>query len=302
MSEKQSNTSMSSKADITPKPIRRDKAGKILSRVQGRFSKKEEAFMSANASKMSVTDMANHLNRDSEGVSKWLARHGIKNSDFYDSDEDRSRIKTELMAEPFWIQVQNQYTPNEQLYFIAQYCEHVIQMEKITGVDYSEKMQIMHLIRSEILMDRILERQKRAHAEEQKIYIDIAKLDPKVDAMEIKALRARAESCVHEFSSYSREGKDLQDRINALRKELKMTREQRIKDYQDVDKNFENLVKNMQHSKFRSDEGKEINAFRAAMEVEKRKLSEWHEFADGKADIPFLTPEVVDRLKRRKEA
>ena len=269
-----------------------------IKKVRGRFSKKEEDFLLASASSKTVDEMAGELNRDSSTVAKWLTKRGIKNSKFYETDEDRARIKGELLAEPFWVQIKEQYTSTEQYYFMAQYCELVVHMEKITGVDYSEKMQIMHLIRSEILMDRILQRQKRAHEEEQNIHILLSTLDPKLDQAEIARLKARADSCVHDFSSYSREGKDLQDRINALRKELKMTREQRIKDYQDVDKNFETLLKSMQSSKFRADEGKEINVFRAAMAVEKERLSQWHEFADGKADVPLLTPELIDRIKK----
>ena len=51
----------------------------------------------------------------------------------------RARIKGELVSEPFWAHIRDQFTEGEQHYFVAQYCEHVVQMEKLASVEYTEK-------------------------------------------------------------------------------------------------------------------------------------------------------------------
>lgn len=272
---------------------------------RGRFTAKDGEYLRANATKMSVEDMAAHLKRDPATVAEWLSKRGIKNSAFYDTDEDRARIKGELVSEPFWLNVREQFTEREQQYFVSQYCEHIVQMEKLASVEYTEKMQLMHLIRNEIIMDRVLTRQKRAHTQAVEADSKLEELADKTgpDAeVQKKRLREIIQQCEYMFSSFTKEQKEIQDKINQLRRELKMTREQRVKDFNSVTKDFEGLVKKLNDHKFRADEGKELAVFRAAMEVERARLSEWHEYADGKKDIPLLTPEVIDRIERNAES
>lgn len=279
------------------KNIRKDKAGNTLKLRQGRFSQAEIDYMRMNGASMPVAAIAAHLNREAPTVGKWLTKNGIKSDTFYDTDPAHSRIKAELLTESFWLQTKEQFSEQEQHYFICQYCEHINQLQKISTVEYTEKMQVMHLIRNEVLLDRILMAQKRAYEEEQEVKAAIKKLDPKKSSDEIRRLRGAVSQLFDLFSTYSKEAKALQEQINKLRESLNAERKQRVKDIREVAKDFTKLVASLQNSKFKEEEGKEINVFRAAMEIERKKLSEWHEYADGNEDIPLLTPELIDRLK-----
>jgi hypothetical protein len=79
-------------------------------------------------------------------------------------------------------------------------------------------------------------------------------------------------------------------------KDLKGTREQRIKAIEDSKQTFASLVKQIAtDSDFRTRIGLDMEKMRLAAEKEKERLSEYHEYEDGTVDQPFLTPETLLR-------
>ena len=77
-------------------------------------------------------------------------------------------------------------------------------------------------------------------------------------------------------------------------KDLKGTREQRIKAIEDSKQTFASLVKQIATDKsFRTKIGVDMEKMRLAMEKEKERLSEYHEYLDGTVDQPLLTPETL---------
>ena len=91
----------------------------------------------------------------------------------------------------------------------------------------------------------------------------------------------------------SKDYKDLQTRKATLLKDLKGTRDQRVKAIEDSKLTFASLVKKIAtNAQYRDDIGIEMEKMRLAMEKEKERLSEYHQYQDGKLDQPFLTPET----------
>jgi hypothetical protein len=80
-------------------------------------------------------------------------------------------------------------------------------------------------------------------------------------------------------------------------KDLKGTREQRIKQIEDSKQTFASLVKHIATDEaFRNKIGIDMEKMRLAMQNEKERLSEYHNYEDGTVDQPFLTPEtLIDR-------
>ena len=77
-------------------------------------------------------------------------------------------------------------------------------------------------------------------------------------------------------------------------KELKGTREQRIRRLEYSKTTFSSWVQSLVVNKELSDTiGFEMEKMRLAMESEKAKLSEYHEYEDKQVDQPFLTPDSV---------
>jgi len=104
---------------------------------------------------------------------------------------------------------------------------------------------------------------------------------------QIASLRAAKESLSREF-------KDLQTKKASMYKDLKATREQRIEKLENNKQTLSSLVnKILRDPDFYEQEGKALEKMRMAMEQEKERLSDYHEYADGTVDQPFLTPETI---------
>ena len=104
---------------------------------------------------------------------------------------------------------------------------------------------------------------------------------------QIASLRAAKESLSREF-------KDLQTKKASMYKDLKATREQRIEKLESNKQTLSSLVnKILRNPDFYEQEGKALEKMRLAMEKEKERLSDYHEYADGTVDQPFLTSETI---------
>ena len=94
--------------------------------------------------------------------------------------------------------------------------------------------------------------------------------------------------------SLTREYKDLQTKKASMLKDLKATREQRIKRLEDSKQTFIGWVRNlMSNPDTRRELGIEMEKMRLAMKEEERRLSNYHQYEDGGVDQPFLTPDTV---------
>ena len=77
-------------------------------------------------------------------------------------------------------------------------------------------------------------------------------------------------------------------------KDLKATREQRIKRLEDSKETFVGWIKMLiDDPEFSRGLGVAMEKMRMSSENEKARLSEYHQYEDGGIDQPFLTPETV---------
>ena len=105
---------------------------------------------------------------------------------------------------------------------------------------------------------------------------------------QIAVLRAAQESL-------NRDYKDLGMKKGAMLKDMKATREQRIKRLEDSKQTFIGWVTDLMVSPEKRHElGIEMEKMRLAMHKEKDRLSAYHQYQDGLVDQPFLTPETTE--------
>ena len=94
--------------------------------------------------------------------------------------------------------------------------------------------------------------------------------------------------------SLNKDYRELQTKKNSMLKEMKATREQRVKRLEDSKQNFNSwlsyLISNPEIVK---SYGVEMEKMRLAMNQERDRLSEYHEYQDGEVDQPFLTSDTV---------
>jgi uncharacterized protein Smg (DUF494 family) len=111
---------------------------------------------------------------------------------------------------------------------------------------------------------------------------------PKLANLETQLTFAR-----NSIASYTNEYTKLLAEQQKISKDLKATREQRIKRIEDGKSSWVGLIRMLEDEEIREKEGREMVILNMATEKAKQKLSSYHQYQDGKVDIPLLTPEVI---------
>ena len=144
----------------------------------------------------------------------------------------------------------------------------------------------------------------RALKEQQKTMKDIGHLEGVVKAEKDKhivdqdreyIMNLERQLAIYRASieTLSKDYKELGTKKSGMLKDLKATREQRVKRLEDSKQSFVGWIKHlMDNADFREELGLGMEKMRYAAEAEKKKLSEYHSYDDGTIDQPFLTPET----------
>jgi hypothetical protein len=260
----------------------------------GRFSNEEMEFIEANAEVLSIDEIANSLDRDPDSVKKWIA----KKIGFSAKQKKEAAVANELKSKPYYRELKHQFSEEELELFQFHFKKMWSQFKD--DVFHTEEMQIVNAIKLEILMNRIL-RAQQENQNEISTYESLVREEKSVDRDQrdteyIIQLERQCAVLRASQETLSKDYKDLQTRITSSLKDLKGTREQRIKQIEDSKQTFGSLVKQIATDPdFRINIGLEMEKMRLAAHAEKERLSEYHEYEDGTVDQPFLTPETLIR-------
>ena len=257
----------------------------------GRLSKKEKSSITNLIDSMTVEDIAKKLDRSFDAI-----------NDFVKNELKVGLSKVEVAAysledRKYWIDLGSQFT-NDELQLFKYHWSRIISQFK-DDVFPTEELQVVDVIKLEILMNRCLTgnkenieqinaydaliRDERALDKDQQDHDNIINLERRV-----ASLRAAQESL-------NRDYRELQAKKSAMLKEMKGTREQRIKRLEDSKQSFTSWVAaGMQDPDRLKQYGIEMEKMRLAMIKEGERLSKLHQYEDGTVDQPFLTPDTVE--------
>jgi chromosome segregation ATPase len=264
-----------------------------MSKRIGRLSTEDWAFIEANADTLSVEAIADHLNRTIESVRLYLSKIG-KHPDKIEGIAIQAEY--DLKSRKYWKELKSQFSDEELDLFVFHWSEIVAQFRK--DVLPTEELQVIDLIKLELLMNRALREQQTSSLQinELEARVQELKSQPSSDQdrevifnieRQIASLRAAKESLSREF-------KDLQSKKSNLYKDLKATREQRIEKLESNKQTLSSLVNRiLRDPDFFEEEGKALEKMRLAAEAEGQRLSDYYTYADGTVDQPFLTPDTV---------
>lgn len=257
---------------------------------KGRISKEEERYISKNIDSMSVQDIADFLDRDVDSIEQFVKRklkHGLSLEE---------EVAFSLEDRPYWYELQNQFTEEELELFKYHWSRIIAQFKD--DVLPTEELQVIDVIKLEILMNRCLKGNKENIAQIS-LYDKLVKDERSRDKdqqdldyiinleRQIASLRASQESL-------NRDYRELQTKKVGMLREMKGTREQRIKRLEDSKQSFLSWVAHvMQDPDKMKQYGIEMEKMRMAMLKERERLSAFHKYEDGQIDQPFLTPDTV---------
>ena len=261
---------------------------------KGRFSKQEIKFIEKNADILSYSEIATHLNRDPESIESFIKNKLGKG--ITKEKEFEIRAGYDLKSRPYWKDLKQQFSKSE-LDMISYHWGRIISQFK-DDVLPTEELQVIDAIKLEVLMNRALKEQQvnmDSIDMYEKILDDEKSLNPheqdrdKIFNIERQIAVSRAAQ-----ETLSRDYKDLQVKKNGMLKELKGTREQRIKRLEDSRQTFLGWVKLILNDPAtRKEMGDSMEKMRLAQQHERERLSDLHQFEDGMIDQPFLTPDSV---------
>jgi hypothetical protein len=257
---------------------------------KGRISKEEERFISRNAESMTLEDIAKSLDRDVDSVEQFMKRklkHGL-------SLEEEAAFSLE--DRPYWIELQSQFTYDELQLFKYHWSRIIAQFKD--DVFPTEELQVIDVIKLELLMNRCLKGNKdniqQISTYENMVKDERSKAKDDQDLDYIINLERQIASLRASQESLNRDYRELQTKKASMLREMKGTREQRIKRLEDSKQSFISWVAHMmQDPEIMKQYGIEMEKMKMAMLKEKERLSAFHKYEDGLVDQPFLTPDTV---------
>lgn len=257
---------------------------------KGRISKEEERTIAKLLDSLTPEDIAHKLDRDVESVIDFIKRKfrvGVTNEEAAAfSLEDR----------PYWLELQNQFT-NDELELFKYHWSRIIAQFK-DDVFPTEELQVVDVIKLELLMNRCLKSNKD-NIEQMNIYDKLLKEERAYDRdqqdqdsiinleRQMASLRAAQESLNKDY-------RELQAKKASMLREMKGTREQRIKRLEDSRQSFTSWVASLMQDPAKIKQyGIEMEKMKLAMKKEEERLGQFHKYEDGLVDQPFLTPDTV---------
>ena len=258
---------------------------------KGRISKEEHSFIETSVNKLTPKEIAKSLNRNPDSVGEYIKKH------FDIGTSPQEKAQYDLRDRPYYYELKQQFDQDELELFDYYWGRIVGQFNN--DVLPTEEMQILDVVKIEVMMNRCLKSQKDNVNAINRLEIEIQALldlpDPeeldRVLNMErqVGALRAAQENLSKDF-------RDLQDKKGKMLKDMKATREQRIKRLEDARESFGSWVAHLaQNPDKLKAYGIQMEKMRLSMESEKERLGQYHKYEDGAVDRPFLNHETVVR-------
>ncbi len=258
---------------------------------KGRISLEEDKIIKDSLN-IPLSELAKKLNRSEDSLGSYIKRK-------YGVDPQIEQVGAyALRNRQFFKQLKDQFTSAEIDLFEYHWNETVEQFNR--DITSTEELQIIDLVKLELLCNRSLVTSKNNIQ-------DISNIEMWLKLFESSSANATPDE-LEEASNKERQLAGLrsaQEALNkdyrellakkmAILKDMKATREQRIKRIEDSKESFSSWVANLMsnHEKLKQ-YGLEMELLKLAAQKEKKRLSEYHSYSDKEVDQPFLNVDTV---------
>ena len=256
----------------------------------GRLVDDDKEYIMANYQKLSIDEIARVLERNPKTIKAFIKENCI------DFSAQLSKEEFNIKKTPLWDEISAQLTEDEQEMFMYHWNNIITQFDY--DVFPTEKMQIIDVVRNEVLLGRILRKMKEFTESTKEIDTEIAK-ERKLDVEErdkdrLAHLENLKLTIIQAGQTLSKEYKDLFEKKQSSLKEIKGTRDQRVDRIKDSKETLMTWIAMLANDNdMRKKIGIEMEKFRLATNVEIERLSEYHTYMDGEVEQPILTSETV---------
>lgn len=263
-------------------------------RKRGQLSLDEEKFIRDNISTLSIEQIADSINRNIAPVKRYIE----ENPQLISHSSDDQHLKQKLYCKTFWTEIKRQFDEDtgELQYFIDTWIGLIKQFRE--DVLPAEELQIKQFITIDILINRSMKERKRHISETEKLQrlvdAEYAKPEDQRDIPKLANLETQLSFARNSIANYTNEYTKLLNEQQKISKDLKATREQRIKRIEDGKSSWVGLIRMLEDEDVREKEGREMEILKIATEKAKNQLSQYHTYKDNVVDRPFLTPDTVE--------
>jgi hypothetical protein len=267
-------------------------------RKRGQLSLDEEKFISDNINTLTIEDIASHLNRSVAPIKRYIGENKLANN----QDDDSESLRYKLHSKIFWKEIKRQFndTDGELEYFEDTWINLIKQFRE--DVLPAEELQIKQFITIDILINRSMKERKRHIEETAKLQGEVDKEYNKPedtrDVARLMNLETQLSFARNSIANYTNEYTKLLNEQQKISKDLKATREQRIKRVEDGKSSWVGLIRMLEDEEIREREGKEMAIIGLATDRSKSILQQYHNFQDNTIDRPFLTSETVTEISK----
>ena len=257
---------------------------------KGRFSKEEIQYIESKVLTDSPEQIAEYLNRDPESVGNFIKKNHGKGA----SAEEIAAF--DLENRPYWAELKQQFTDEELKLFRYHWARIISQFRD--DVIPTEELQVIDLIKLELLMNRSLKSNKdniqQISALEALIAEERSRDPDQINMDTVFNMERQAASLKASQESLNKDYRELQTKKNSMLKEMKATREQRVKRLEDSKQSLTGWIAYlMSNPDVTKKYGIEMEKMRLAMNKEQERLSGYHKYTDGQVDQPFLNSDTI---------
>lgn len=265
-------------------------------RKRGQLSLDEEKFIRDNFGKLSISEISDSLNRNPAPIQRYIGENRLEVSD--EDKNDNETLRRKLHSKTFWQEIIRQFDEDtgELMYFEDTWIGLIKQFRE--DVLPAEELQIKQFITIDILINRSMKERKRHIAETEKLQRQVDKEYEKTeidrDIPKLANLETQLSFARNSIANYTNEYTKLLNEQQKISKDLKATREQRIKRIEDGKSSWVGLIRMLEDEEVREKEGREMEILSLATDKYREKLESYHSYEDKLLDKPFLTPDSVE--------
>jgi hypothetical protein len=265
-------------------------------RKRGQLSLEEEKFIRDHFDKLSIEQISEALNRNPPPIKRYIEESRLTVPP--EEKNDNAFLKQKLHTKTFWTEVQRQFDEEsgELAYFEDTWVGLIKQFRE--DVLPAEELQIKQFITIDILINRSMKERKRHISETDKLQRlvdkEYDKSEDQRDAARLLNLETQLSFARNSIANYTNEYTKLLNEQQKISKDLKATREQRIKRIEDGKSSWTGLIRMLEDEVIREREGREMEILALATDKAKKNLQGYHSYEDRTLDRPFLTPDSVE--------
>lgn len=267
----------------------------------GRLSKEHKRLIPLRRKQgATYTEIAEEIDRSPDGVRRYLESIGFIDESLPVMDTDAQAAQVSLKQKPYWRNLQAQFSRVELDTFEQLWTRMMLEQFRHDLLP-AEELQVKQLLTLYIFVDRSAEERLQHIKEVRKLQVQLEK-EYKVrnrDVALIDSLESRLAFARSAVSNHTTEHTKLLDKIEKINKDLKATRDQRVKRIEDAKTSFVGLIKALEDESYRKRVGREAELMNVAKDKVMETLGEYHEYSPGmdyaEVDVPILNAETVMR-------